>query len=55
MAAKVGEKAQESGRFHCPHCRESVDVKNAEEIPSCPNGHKSFERRSHEPGRKSSS
>src|SRR5215204_2622634 len=50
MAAKAGEKAGESGRFHCVHCSESVEVKKGEEIPPCPNGHKTFERRSHERG-----
>lgn len=48
------EKAQESGHFHCAHCSESVDVKEGEEIPPYPNGHRSFERRSPEPGRRGS-
>jgi len=36
MAAKAGEKAEESGRFHCAHCSESVEVKKGEEISSLP-------------------
>ena len=55
MAAKAGEKAEESGRFHWAQCNESVELQKGEEIPPCPNGHQTFERRSHEPGRKSSS
>jgi len=31
------EKTQESGRFHCAPCSESVDVKKGEELPHCPN------------------
>ncbi|TDD50640.1 alpha helical protein [Nonomuraea terrae] len=51
MAAKAGEKAQESGVFHCAKCSEKVQVKKGDKIPKCPNGHATFDRRTDEPGR----
>jgi competence CoiA-like predicted nuclease len=53
MAAHAGEKAQKTGDFYCAHCSEKVHVKEGEKIPPCPNGHKTYETRRHEPGNKS--
>ena len=53
MAAHAGEKAQKTGDFYCAHCSEKVHVKQGDEIPPCPNGHKTFETRRKEPGNKS--
>jgi Zn finger protein HypA/HybF involved in hydrogenase expression len=50
MAAHAGEKAEESGTFHCARCNETVRVKKGEPIPACPNcGGKSYDRRTDEP------
>ena len=50
MAAHAGEKAEESGRFHCARCNEVVPVKKGDTIPECPNcGSKSYDRRTDEP------
>jgi Zn finger protein HypA/HybF involved in hydrogenase expression len=53
MAAHAGEKAQESGEFHCAKCSEKVSVKKGDKIPKCPNGHSEFKSRTGEPGNKS--
>jgi hypothetical protein len=53
MVAKAGEKANKTGRFHRAHCDAVVEVKQGDEIPECPNGHKSCECRTHEPRNKS--
>jgi hypothetical protein len=53
MAAHAGEKAQKTGDFYCAHCSEKVHVEQGDEIPPCPNGHKTFETRRNEPGNKS--
>ena len=44
MAAHAGEKAQKTGDFH---------VKEGDEIPPCPNGHKTYDARRNEPGNES--
>ncbi|MEU9247016.1 hypothetical protein [Streptomyces sp. NPDC048385] len=53
MTAKAGDKAQKTGDFYCASCSEKVHVKQDEEIPPCPNGHKNFETRRNEPDTKS--
>jgi predicted RNA-binding Zn-ribbon protein involved in translation (DUF1610 family) len=55
MTAKSGEKARETGDFHCASCDATVHVKKGDTIPSCPCGRNEFERRTNEPGNKSSS
>lgn len=52
MPAHTGEKARETGTFHCADCGAKVDVKEGEKIPRCPNGHETFDRRTGEPGNK---
>ncbi|TMJ67425.1 MAG: alpha helical protein [Alphaproteobacteria bacterium] len=54
MAAHAGEKAQESGDFRCAHCHQRVHVTKGKTIPSCPHcGHKTYDTRENEPGRRS--
>jgi Zn finger protein HypA/HybF involved in hydrogenase expression len=53
MAAHAGEKAEQTGEFHCAKCSEKVSVKKGEKIPKCPNGHSEFKSRTGEPGNKS--
>ncbi len=53
MAAHAGEKAQRTGDLYCAHCSEKVHVTQGREIPPCPDGHKTFQRRRNEPGNKS--
>ena len=53
MSAHAGEKAQKTGDFYCAHCDEKVHVQQGDEIPPCPNGHKTYEARRNEPGNKS--
>ena len=53
MSAKAGEKAQRTGDFYCASCAEKVHVQQGKKIPECPNGHKTYETRRHEPGNKS--
>ncbi|WP_438023019.1 zinc ribbon-containing protein [Sorangium sp. So ce233] len=49
MAARAGEKAQESGTFHCAKCNETVRVTKGHEIPKCPKcGNETFDTRTHE-------
>ena len=50
MSAKAGERAQQTGDFYCASCDEKVHVTKGDEIPECPNGHKTFETRRNEPG-----
>jgi hypothetical protein len=50
MPAHAGEKARETGVFHCAVCGARVWVKQGETIPECPNGHTKFNRRTQEPG-----
>jgi hypothetical protein len=54
MAAHAGEKARETGTFHCKSCDKTVHVKKGNTIPECPCGGKTFDRRTDEPGNKSS-
>jgi hypothetical protein len=49
MPAHAGEKARETGVFHCATCRAKVAVKKGDTIPKCPNGHTEFDRRTQEP------
>jgi hypothetical protein len=51
MVAKTGERAEQTGNFHCATCGAKVHVSKGERIPECPNGHRSFDRRTGEPGR----
>jgi hypothetical protein len=53
MAAHAGERAQETGDFHCAKCSEKVHVTKGDKIPKCPNGHTEFKSRTGEPGRRS--
>jgi hypothetical protein len=53
MAAHAGEKARRTGTFHCQTCNETVRVQEGETIPECPNGHKTFDERTDEPGNRS--
>jgi hypothetical protein len=54
MAAHAGETARETGDFHCQSCNAVVRVTKGKKIPECPNGHKTFDTRTGEPGNKSS-
>lgn len=54
MAAHAGETAQETGDFHCQSCNAVVHVTKGKKIPECPNGHKTYDTRTGEPGNKSS-
>jgi hypothetical protein len=54
MAAHAGETARETGDFHCQSCNAVVHVTKGKKIPECPNGHKTFDTRTGEPGNKSS-
>jgi Zn finger protein HypA/HybF involved in hydrogenase expression len=55
MAAHAGEKAWETGTFHCQRCNEKVRVQKGRPIPECPNcGGKTYDQRTDEPGNKSS-
>jgi hypothetical protein len=38
MTAKPGERAYESGTFHCDKCSHTVRVEKGEIIPPCPCG-----------------
>lgn len=49
MTAKAGDRARETGVFHCATCGEKVSVRKGETIPECPNGHREFSRRTNEP------
>ncbi|WP_165985279.1 alpha helical protein [Streptomyces sp. YIM 98790] len=49
MTAKAGEKARKTGDFFCAECSAKVHVDAGDEIPACPNGHKEFATRRHEP------
>ena len=53
MAAHAGDTANKTGDFFCANCDEKVHAKQGEQIPECPNGHKSFATRRNEPGTKS--
>lgn len=50
MPAHTGEKARETGVFHCATCGAKVSVRKGDTIPKCPNGHTDFDRRMQEPG-----
>jgi competence CoiA-like predicted nuclease len=56
MAAHMGETAQETARktgdFYCQSCDAMVHVTKGHKIPPCANGHKTFDTRTGEPGRK---
>jgi len=49
MTAKAGERAHETGVFHCARCGAKVFVRKGERIPQCPNGHREYDRRTGEP------
>jgi hypothetical protein len=53
MAAHAGETARKTGDFHCQSCGAVVHVTSGHKIPECPNGHKTFDERTGEPGNKS--
>ena len=53
MAAHAGEHANKTGRFHCENCSETVEVKEGQEIPRCPNcGNDTYGSRTREPDTK---
>jgi hypothetical protein len=52
MVARAGEKAWETGTFKCQSCNAEVRVQKGHKIPECPNGHKTFDERIEEPGRR---
>ncbi len=49
MPARAGERARETGTFHCAKCGAKMNVNKGEKIPKCPNGHTAFESRTGEP------
>jgi hypothetical protein len=49
MPAHTGEKARETGTFHCAKCDGKVHVEKGETIPECPCGENTFDRRTNEP------
>lgn len=49
MPAKPGERARETGTFHCAGCGHKVDVKKGEKLPKCPCGEGVYDRRTNEP------
>jgi predicted RNA-binding Zn-ribbon protein involved in translation (DUF1610 family) len=53
VTAKTGERAQETGDFHCTSCGAKVHVTKGDKIPPCPCGKNEFDARTGEPGRKS--
>ncbi|HLM64015.1 MAG TPA: hypothetical protein VK306_06925 [Acidimicrobiales bacterium] len=53
MTAKTGERAQETGDFHCASCNAKVHVTKGDKIPPCPCGKNEFNTRTGEPGNKS--
>jgi Zn finger protein HypA/HybF involved in hydrogenase expression len=54
MAAKSGEKAQETGDFRCERCHQQTHVAKGDTIPKCPHcGNDTFDTRYHEPGNQS--
>ena len=51
MAAKAGERAEETGDFRCERCRQQTHVTKGHQIPVCPNcGNSTYDTRLHEPG-----
>lgn len=50
MPAYTGERARETGTFHCAVCGAKVYAEKGARIPECPNGHRVFNRRTGEPG-----
>jgi len=50
MPADAGQRARESGTFHCAECGAKVNVEKGASIPECPRGHRVFNRRTGEPG-----
>jgi Zinc-ribbon containing domain len=51
VAAQAGERAQETGDFHCTKCHAKVHVTKGERIPRCPQGHHEFDSQTDESGR----
>ena len=54
MPAKAGERAQETGTFHCRGCKHTIRLRKGQTIPRCPCGSGDYDARTDEPGRKSS-
>jgi Na+-translocating ferredoxin:NAD+ oxidoreductase RNF subunit RnfB len=48
MPAQTGQRAKETGTFHCRGCAEAVRVRKGERIPECPCGGTTFTSRTHE-------
>ena len=48
MPAHTGERAQETGTFHCRGCDQGIRVKKGARIPECPCGGTTFTSRTHE-------
>lgn len=49
MPVKPGERAAETGTFHCRDCDGSVRVKKGERLPKCPCGSSAYTMRTKEP------
>lgn len=50
MVVRTGERAQETGDFHCVHCGTTVHVIKGDKIPPCPCGTNEFDLHAGEPG-----
>jgi len=48
MTARAGERALETGTFHCDRCNHTVRVQKGERLPPCPCGG-GYGRRTAEP------
>lgn len=48
MPAHTGDRANETGTFHCRGCHQSVRVRKGTPIPECPCGGTIFDSRTHE-------
>lgn len=49
MAVHAGERANETGTFHCRDCDGKVRVKKGQKIPDCPCGSSVYTLRTKEP------
>lgn len=49
MAVHAGERARETGTFHCRDCDAKVRVKKGDPIPECPCGGSAYNERTNEP------
>lgn len=54
MSGKPGERARETGDFHCKGCSKVVHVTKGDKLPACNCGSNEYDERTNEPGNKSS-